>query len=67
MEEQQVSPQPKRRRLHRKNGQGLAKDVTKPVTTLISESYEEVVFTGDRTRGKVSLIPDNEIMAYEPT
>ena len=42
----------------------MAKDATKPVTTLISESYEEVVFTGDTTRGKGPLIPDNEIMAY---
>ena len=52
------------RRLDRKNGQGLAKDATKPVTTLISESHEEVVFTGDTTRGKGPLIPDNEIRAY---
>ena len=63
-EEQQASPRPKKRRLDRKNGQGLAKDTTKPVTTLISESYEEVVFTGDTTRGKGPLIPTNEIMAY---
>ena len=42
----------------------MAKDTTKPVTTLISESYEEVRFTGDTTRGKGSLIPDNEVMAY---
>ena len=63
-EEQLASPRPKRRRLDRKNGQGLAKDKTKPVTTLISESYEEVRFTGDTTRGKGPLIPDNEVMAY---
>ena len=31
---------------------------------LISESHEEVVFTGDTTRGKGPLIPDIEIMAY---
>ena len=42
----------------------MAKDATKPVTTLISESHEEVVFTGDTTRDKGPLIPDNEIMAY---
>ena len=42
----------------------MAKDATKSVTTLISESHEEVVFTGDRTRGKGPLISDNEIMAY---
>ena len=35
-----------------------------PVTTLISESYKEVRFTGDATRGKGPLIPDNEVMAY---
>ena len=62
--EQRTGPQPKRRRLDRKNGQGLAKDANRPVVTLISESHEEVVFTGDTTRGKGPLIPDNEIMAY---
>ena len=36
MEEQRTSPQPKRRRLDRKNGKGLAKDATRPVVTLIS-------------------------------
>ena len=42
----------------------MAKDATRPVATLISESHEEVVFTGDTTRGKGPLIPDNEVMAY---
>ena len=42
----------------------MAKDATKLVTTLISESHEEVVFTGDTTHGKGPLIPDNEVMAY---
>ena len=42
----------------------MAKDSNRPVVTLISESHEEVVFTGDTTRGKGPLIPDNEIMAY---
>ena len=42
----------------------MAKDATKPVVTLISESHEEVVFTGDTVRGKGTLIPDNEVMAY---
>ena len=46
-EEHRTSPQPKRRRLDRKNGKGLAKDATRPVATLISESQEEMVFTGD--------------------
>ena len=32
--------------------------------TLISESHEEVVFKGDTVRGKGTLIPDNEVMAY---
>ena len=64
MTDQRTSPQPKRWRLDRKNGQGLAKDATRPVATLISESHEEVVFTGDTTHGKGPLIPDNEVMAY---
>ena len=42
----------------------MAKDANRPVATLISESHEEVVFTGDTTRGKGPLIPDNEVMAY---
>ena len=42
----------------------MAKDATKPVTTLIFESHEEVVFTGDTTHRKGSLIPDNEVMTY---
>ena len=42
----------------------MAKDATRPVVTLISESHEEVVFTGDTVRGKGTLIPDNEVMAY---
>ena len=42
----------------------MAKDANRPVATLISESHEEVVFTGDLTRGKGTPIPDNEVMAY---
>ena len=42
----------------------MEKDATRPVATLISESHEEVVFTGDTTRGKGPLISDNEVMAY---
>ena len=63
-EEQCTSPQPKRRQLDRKNGKGLAKAATRPVVTLISKSHEEVVLTGDTLRGKGTLIPDNEVMAY---
>ena len=63
-EEQRTSPQPKRRRLDRKNRKGLAKDATRLVVTLISKSHEEVVLTGDTLRGKGTLIPDNEVMAY---
>ena len=51
-EEQRTSPQPKRRRLDRKNGKDLDKDATRPVLTLISESHQEVVFTGNTIRGK---------------
>ena len=44
----------------------MAKDATKPVVTLISKLYtqEEVSFIGDTVRGKGTLIPDNEVMAY---
>ena len=63
---QPTSPRPKRRQLDRKNGKGLAKDTTRPVVTLISESYaqEDVALTGDTVRGKGTLIPANEVMAY---
>ena len=66
MEDQRISPQPKRRRLDSKNGKVLAKDATRPVVTLISESYaqEDVAFTGDMVRRKGTLIPNNEVMAY---
>ena len=45
---------------------GLAKDATLSVVTLIAESYaqEDVAFTGDTVRGKGTLVPDNEVMAY---
>ena len=42
----------------------MAKNATRPVVTLISESHEEVVFIGDTIRGTGTLIPDNEVMAY---
>ena len=63
-EEQHTSPEPKRRRLDRKNGNSLAKDTTRLVVTLMSESDEEVVFTGDTVHGKGTLILNNEVMAY---
>ena len=64
-EEQRTSPQPKRRRLDRKNGKILAKDTTRPIVTLISESYaqEEFAFTGNTVHGKGTLIPDNKVIA----
>ena len=66
IEEQPTSLQPKRKRLDYKNGKGLAKDATKPVVTLISESWTQVdvTFTGDTVRTKGTLIPDNEVMVY---
>ena len=63
-EEQRTSPQPKRRRLDRKNRKGLAKDATRLVVTLISKSHEEVVLTRDTVCGKGTLIPDKEVMVY---
>ena len=63
-EEERTSQHPKCRRADRKNGKGLAKDTARPVLTLISESHEEVVFTGDTVRGKGTVIPDNKVMAY---
>ena len=50
--------------MDRKNGKDFAKDATRPVVTLISESHEEVVFTGNTVRGKGALVPDNEVMSY---
>ena len=66
MEEQRTSPQPKLRRLDRKNVKGLAKDATLSVVTLIAESYaqEDVAFTGDTVHRKGTMIPDNKVMAY---
>ena len=49
-EEQCTNLQPKRRRLDRTNGKGLAKHATRTVVTLTSESHEEVVFSGDTVR-----------------
>ena len=44
----------------------MAKDTTKSVLTLISESRSQadVEFTSDTVRAKETLIPDNKVMAY---
>ena len=47
---------------------GLAKDTTKPVVTVISESRSQadVVFTLDTVNGKGTLIPDNVVVIAYP-
>ena len=60
------SPQPKHRRLDRKNGKGLAKDMIGPIETQIFKELplSQSVVMGDMVQGKGTLSPDNVLMAY---